>query len=179
MRKLGKLSDTVHGPVNKNGDVLPIEGRGLSIEREGRMLLNELDLSLDGSATTVVMGPNGAGKSLAMRALTNLIAPDRGEVSWAGRAPDRSRAPRIGFLLQNSVMLRRSVVQNVEYALAIAGLARRRRREKARALLEMGGLVELERSPARVLSGGRAPATRAGAGPRNRAASPHPRRADV
>ncbi len=134
--------------------VLPLEGRGVYVERDGRTLLDGIDLTLDGTALTVIMGPNGAGKSLLLRVLANLVSPERGIVRWGGRAPDRARLPRIGFVFQQPVMLRRSVIQNVKFALAAANVAGSRREERAREMLELASLTALARAPARVLSGG-------------------------
>ena len=79
------------------------------------------------TGTLVLIGPNGAGKSLLVRMLAGLVAPTAGRVSWAGSLPDRRRAPRIGFVFQRPVLLRRSALANIEYALAVAGVARAER----------------------------------------------------
>ena len=134
--------------------VLPITGDGLVVERKQRRLLDEVTISFNGSGITVVMGPNGAGKSLLLRVMANLVEPDRGEVRWAGTAPDRARATRIGFVFQKPVLLRRSVLQNIRYALAAAHVERRKREEQARAMLAWASLADFAHLPARVLSGG-------------------------
>ena len=77
------------------------------------------------TGTLVLIGPNGAGKSLLVRVLAGLVQPTAGRVSWAGSLPDRRRAPRIGFVFQRPVLLRRSVLANIEYALAVAGVGAR------------------------------------------------------
>ena len=100
------------------------------------------------------MGPNGAGKSLLLRVLAALIEPDDGAVSWAGTAPSRRRAPRLGFVFQKPVMLRRSAIDNVRYALKVAGVPRIERDSRALDALAGAGLDRLAGSPARVLSGG-------------------------
>jgi tungstate transport system ATP-binding protein len=75
-------------------------------------------------------------------------------VTWAGTAPDRGRALRIGFVFQRPVLLRRSALANIEYVLAVAGVPRAQRGERALAALERARLKHLAQSPARVLSGG-------------------------
>jgi tungstate transport system ATP-binding protein len=52
------------------------------------------------------------------------------------------------------VLLRRSAQANIEYALAVAGVARPERAERAQAALARARLTHLAGSPARVLSGG-------------------------
>jgi tungstate transport system ATP-binding protein len=134
--------------------ILPIRGENLLFERGGRRLLDHIDVEIGGGGTLVLIGPNGAGKSLLARVLAGLVTPTAGQLTWAGRAPDRRCAPRIGFVFQRPVLLRRSALANVEYALAIAGVARPMRGERARHALERARLAHLAHAPARVLSGG-------------------------
>ena len=136
------------------GEVLPITARGIVVTRAGRNLIDGIDLTLSGGGVTAILGPNGAGKSMLLRVLANLVAPDRGSVEWAGRKPDRARAPRIGFVFQKPVLLRRSARANVEYALSAAGVRGAARRERAGQALEAASLRHLAERPARLLSGG-------------------------
>lgn len=134
--------------------VLPITARGVVVARAGRNVIDGIDLTLSGAGVTAILGPNGAGKSMLLRVLDGLVAPDRGAVEWAGRRPDRARAPRIGFVFQKPVLLRRSVRANVEYALATIGLRGAARRARAGDVLEAASLHHLAGRPARLLSGG-------------------------
>jgi tungstate transport system ATP-binding protein len=134
--------------------ILPIRGRQLVFERGGRRLLDAIDIEISGTGSLVIVGPNGAGKSLLVRVLAGLIEPTAGAVTWADRPPERSRAPKIGFVFQRPVLLRRSVQANIEYALGVAGVQRPERAARARAALERARLTHLAGSPARVLSGG-------------------------
>jgi tungstate transport system ATP-binding protein len=135
-----------------NSHVLPIAAAGLVLERAGRRIIDNIDLTVDGEGISVVMGPNGAGKSVLLRLLTGLLKPDAGKVSWAGRQPDRSRAPSVGLVFQKPVLLRRSAIANVRYALR--GLGRGERNRRALEALAHAGLKHLADSPARLLSGG-------------------------
>jgi tungstate transport system ATP-binding protein len=134
--------------------VLPIRGRALGVDRRGRALLDGIDVEIAGKGLTVLMGPNGAGKSLLLRILSGLVKPDRGTILWDRTPPNRQRASRIGFVLQKPVMLRRSALDNVRYALKAAGVPRRERDALALAALDRAALGHLAGAPARVLSGG-------------------------
>jgi tungstate transport system ATP-binding protein len=134
--------------------VLPIDARQVVVARAGRVLLDGIDLRIDGAGLTVILGPNGAGKTLLLRVLANLVRPDSGTVRWANTAPDRGRAPRIGFVFQKPVMLRRSVLANVSYALAAVGVPRRECGPRSHAILALASLDHLAATPARLLSGG-------------------------
>ena len=140
--------------VDAASTVLPITARGVAVTRAGRHLIDGIDLTLSGGGVTAILGPNGAGKSMLLRVLANLVPPDRGVVEWAGRRPDRARAPRIGFVFQKPVLLRRSVRANVEYALAAIGVRGAARRARAGQVLEAASLHRLAERPARLLSGG-------------------------
>ena len=141
-------------PVTFAHAVLPITAHGVVVARAGRNVIDGIDLTLSGAGVTAILGPNGAGKSMLLRVLDGLVAPDRGAVEWAGRRPDRARAPRIGFVFQKPVLLRRSVRANVEYALATVGLRGAARRARAGDVLEAASLHHLADRPARLLSGG-------------------------
>ncbi len=121
---------------------------GVGFDHRGQSLLQPLDLRLEGCRRTLVMGPNGAGKSLLLRLAHGLLPPTRGRVSWEGHTP------RQAMVFQHPVLLRRSALANLTYALAVNGTPRQRRRPLAREALERFGLAALEARPARVLSGG-------------------------
>ncbi|WP_444999204.1 ATP-binding cassette domain-containing protein [Halomonas mongoliensis] len=125
-----------------------LELKGAGFTHRGQTLLGPLDLRLAGCRRTLVMGPNGAGKSLLLRLAHGLLAPSLGQVSWAGKPP------RQAMVFQRPVLLKRSALANLTYALAVNGTPRRLRRPRAREALERFGLAALEKRPARVLSGG-------------------------
>ncbi len=141
-------------PPAARGDrrVLPITAHGLMLERAGRRIIDNVSLTVDGHGISVIMGPNGAGKSVLLRLLTGLLSPDAGMVRWAGRRADRARAPSVGLVFQKPVLLRRSALANVRYALRAGSRAERTRR--AGEALARAGLAHLAKSPARILSGG-------------------------
>lgn len=145
------LSDAITGI---DCPILPLTCEGVVVSRSGRVLLDNVAVSVNGTGLTVIMGPNGAGKTLLLRVLCNLTSPDSGFVRWGGSIPDQARAPKLGVVFQKPVLLRRSVLQNVKYALAAIGVARRFRDARARKALEMASLAHLAAAPARVLSGG-------------------------
>jgi tungstate transport system ATP-binding protein len=135
-------------------DVLPVVGARLRVERAGRALVADVDLTLTAERVCVIVGPNGAGKSLLLRLLAGLLLPDSGAVTWAGTAPDRARRPALGYVLQKPVLLRRTALANVVYALRAAGWSSAAAVDAARQALQVGGLRHLAETPARVLSGG-------------------------
>ncbi|MDX6749411.1 ATP-binding cassette domain-containing protein [Geminicoccaceae bacterium 1502E] len=133
--------------------LLPLRVESLTFEAGGARLLDGVSLTLGQGMRTVVMGPNGAGKSLLLRLCHGLLRPTRGRVRWAlddGEAVRRRQA----FVFQRPVLLRRSTLANVTFALAHAGVTLRGRRDRAMEALERVGLGHLAGRPARLLSGG-------------------------
>jgi tungstate transport system ATP-binding protein len=133
--------------------MLPLVVDGLTFRSRGQRLLDAVGFTLSQPSLTILLGPNGAGKTLLLRLCTGLIEPSGGHILWAGHEPRESRR-RIGMVFQHPVLLRRSVLSNVTYALGTAGVALRRRRTEAFRALEETGLDHLAKRPARVLSGG-------------------------
>jgi tungstate transport system ATP-binding protein len=104
-----------------------------------------LSLELETGPSTIILGANGAGKSVLMRLMHGLLAPSSGKVSWNGSG-------RQAMVFQRPVMLRRSALANVVYALELAGVTDAQ--QAAREALKEVGLAQLAHRPARILSGG-------------------------
>lgn len=135
--------------------VLPIAGHGLVVSRGGRTVVAGVGIKIDARPRIlVILGPNGAGKSLLLRVLVGLIAPDAGTLTWAGTAPDRVRAPHIGFVFQRPVMLRRTTLNNIAFMLRVAGVAGDQILPRAWRALEASKLDRHAQTPARMLSAG-------------------------
>jgi len=128
-----------------------LEVRGLTVVLGGVLAIDRLDLVLEPGLRTVVLGPNGAGKSVLLRALHGLVRPTRGTVAWGTR---QGRPVRQAMVFQRPVMLRRSAIANIAYALAVNGVPEPQRTGIASAALARVGLSDVAYRPARVLSGG-------------------------
>ncbi|MHC5654140.1 ABC transporter ATP-binding protein [Stappia sp. ICDLI1TA098] len=143
-----------HGQTTTPSDPALLETRDLAFRAGTRTLVDNVDLSIAAGRTTMIMGANGAGKSLLLRLVHGLIAPTSGEIAWRGRPLDRAARDAQAMVFQRPVMLRRSVMANLAFALAVRGIRGRERAERIRQALEQANLSELARQPARVLSGG-------------------------
>lgn len=77
--------------------------RDLRVERDGRCLLEGIELSLQPGQLLGLIGPNGAGKSSLLKAIAHLL-PYRGEICLGGVAlaslSPRQRALRLAYLAQ-------------------------------------------------------------------------------
>ncbi|MCC6714585.1 MAG: ATP-binding cassette domain-containing protein [Gammaproteobacteria bacterium] len=133
--------------------ILPLVLRDVCLSAGGRALLDRVNLVLTAGVRTVVLGPNGAGKSLLLRICHGLISPSSGTMEWTGPGATEARV-RQAMVFQRPMLLRRSVIANVDYALAVRRMSRALRTTRAREALEMAGLAPLAERPAGVLSGG-------------------------
>jgi zinc transport system ATP-binding protein len=70
-----------------------ISARGVSLSRNGRRLLDHVDLDVKSGEIVTLIGPNGAGKTTLVRVLLGLIPPDEGEIVTA-------KGLKIGYLPQ-------------------------------------------------------------------------------
>jgi len=130
--------------------ILPLRLEDVSFAAGGRTLIEHVSLALEAGPSTIILGANGAGKSVLMRLMHGLLAPTFGRIAWGGEGARRRQA----MVFQRPVMLRRSAIANVTYALEVAGVpAAQRERLAAEALGEVG-LHDIAQRPARVLSGG-------------------------
>jgi tungstate transport system ATP-binding protein len=141
------------------GDPAPVSppligAEGLCFDAGGRRLIGPLDIAIRPGRCTVVMGANGAGKSLLLRLLHGLIAPTKGTVFWESGPLDRAARDAQAMVFQRPVMLRRSVLANLRFALSVRGVRGAERAAREGEALAMARLADLAHRPARVLSGG-------------------------
>ena len=133
--------------------ILPLVLDDVCYEAGGERLIDSVSFALQADGCTVMLGPNGSGKSLTLRLCHGLIPPSSGTVRWTG--PDAARARRRqAMVFQRPVMLRRSALANVTYALSLARVPGGERRDRAEAALARVGLGPVAHRPARALSGG-------------------------
>ena len=128
-----------------------IQFENLRLTVGGKLRLKIEKARLDPDLPTMILGPNGAGKSLLLRVLHGLTSPQTGRIDFPGSLGQRDQQ---AMVFQRPVLLRRSVLENVAFALRARGGDYRRSRETARQWLERAGLGELADAPARRLSGG-------------------------
>ncbi len=103
-----------------------IRVRGVSLSFGRHQVLEELDLDVEESVTTVVIGRSGIGKSVLLKCITGLLVPaagsitiDGAEVIGAERDALREIRTRIGMLFQEGALFDSlDVYENVAFPLA-------------------------------------------------------------
>ncbi|MFJ3494699.1 glycine betaine/L-proline ABC transporter ATP-binding protein [Streptomyces sp. NPDC086091] len=123
----------------------------------------DASLTVDPGEIFVVMGLSGSGKSTLLRMLNGLLEPTAGRVLFDGQdltaLPARElrevRARKISMVFQHFALFpHRSVLDNAGYGLAVQGVPRAEREERAAEALRLCGLAGWERSWPDELSGG-------------------------
>ena len=121
-----------------------VAGRGLAVVRQGRRILDGVDLAVSPGEIVTLIGPNGAGKSTLVRVLIGLERPDEGAVT-------ARPGLRIGYSPQ-LLALDPALPLDVRRFLTLGTPAGR---ERLAAVLARVGLAEpLLRRQMRALSGG-------------------------
>lgn len=127
------------------------------------VVLNDVDVQVPAGTFCTLEGPSGAGKSTMLGLLGGLRRPPAGTVVVGGMDVGALgstelaayRRSTVGFVFQHFGLLEALTAQeNVEFALTLAGAGRRRRRTRARELLDAVGLAARSRHRPAQLSGG-------------------------
>jgi tungstate transport system ATP-binding protein len=133
--------------------ILPLSLREVRFAAGGRSIIGGVSVEITAGPATIILGANGAGKSVLMRLMHGLLRPTSGEIVWRAQDPERLRRGQ-AMVFQRPVMLRRSALANILYALELARVPAAERGETAMAALREVGIADMAHRPARVLSGG-------------------------
>ena len=125
-------------------------------ERDGRgvLALRGLRLRVAENEFVCIIGPSGCGKSSLLHMVAGFEVPSRGTITLAGKEI-RGPSPDRGVVFQQAGLLPwKSVLENIEFGLAIQGKSGKVRREIARTCLELVGLRGFDKARPHELSGG-------------------------
>jgi lipopolysaccharide export system ATP-binding protein len=137
-----------------------LETRGLIKRYSGRIVVNDVSVTIERQRIVGLLGRNGAGKTTTFRMIMGMVAPNGGSVVFEGREITRLPMYRrarlgIGYLSQEpSIFQRLSVRDNLLAILETMSITRAERRERAERLIERFALTEVANSQGRFLSGG-------------------------
>lgn len=136
--------------------------RGVGKSFAGTVALDAIDLTIEAGEFIGVVGTSGAGKSTFLRLLNLLETPTHGELEFAGKsiakfnaAQRRDYLSRVATIFQHFNLFHgKTVLENIEFPLAVRGIAAQARRKQALELVEAVGLVGREHHYPSQLSGG-------------------------
>lgn len=141
-------------------DTTLLETKALVKKYSGRVVVDEVSISVERRSIVGLLGRNGAGKTTTFRMVIGMLTPDGGDVIFEGtnvtKLPMYKRARLgMGYLSQEpSVFQRLSVRDNLLAILETMSVTQIQRRRKADELINNFSLEEVANSQARFLSGG-------------------------
>jgi osmoprotectant transport system ATP-binding protein len=112
---------------------------------DGTVAVHELTLEVSRGELVALVGPSGCGKTTTMKMVNRLIEPTGGQIFLDGRDvthvdPVKLRRG-IGYVIQNvGLFPHHTIEENVAVVPELVGWSKKRRRERARELLELVGL---------------------------------------
>lgn len=115
----------------------------MGVMREGRWLVEHIDLSISRGEIVTLIGPNGSGKSTTAKVVTGVIEASTGTVT-------RAKPLRIGYVPQK-LTIDWTMPLTVERLMTLTGSFSK---TEIAAALEEVGITRLAESPVQVLSGG-------------------------
>lgn len=130
---------------------------------EEQVVLNNINLTVNKGDFVAVLGPSGSGKSTLMNIIGCLDSPTSGDYILSNQKVDELdekelaviRNREVGFVFQQFQLLPRlSAMQNVELPLVYAGVTEKKRKQRAREMLERVGLGDKLHNRPNQLSGG-------------------------
>ncbi len=126
-------------------------------------VLREINLTVKNGEFVSIRGKSGVGKTTLLKIMGLLESPSEGEVRLFGKSVHKlndneksnMRLNHIGFIFQFfNLIPSLTILENIELPLALAGVNKQRRREKAHELLKYFDLANLAQRFPETLSGG-------------------------
>ncbi len=131
--------------------------RGLSKRFDEVVAVDAVDLDVAAGEFISLLGPSGCGKTTTLRLIAGFEKPDQGSILIGGE--DVARLPPyrrdVNTVFQSYALFPHlKVLDNVAYGLKQRGFTKQERHDKARAMLELVRLPEVESRKPKQLSGG-------------------------
>lgn len=137
-----------------------LEVRDLLVCRENRPVVEVDYLSVDQGNVLAVVGPNGAGKTSLLLAVAHLLKPERGQILFNAEEisaqKELSYRRRIALVLQEPLLVSRSVYENAALGLRFRSLPKEEVEARVNHWLDRLGIAHLRDRRADKLSGGEA-----------------------
>lgn len=133
------------------------------INKEPYRALHDINITFSDSGFVTILGPSGCGKTTLLNIIGGLDHYTEGDLVINGVSTkvykdadwDDYRNKRIGFVFQHyNLIPHLSVLENVELALTLTGVAKEERKKRALEVLKIVGLEKEAKKKPNTLSGG-------------------------
>lgn len=157
-------------PVEKvwvNRDEILIETENVTREfyRKSQKIVavNDVSIKINRGSFVILCGKSGSGKTTLLNLIAAIDTPTKGTISFEGKnlekmkesARDNLRRSNMGIVFQNTALMSNmSAIENVEFALSIAGFRSQKRRRGSIKWLERMGIRDRRNHMPAEMSGG-------------------------
>ena len=139
-----------------------LEVNNLTVIRSGKIVLKDVDLTIQKGEFIGLVGPNGSGKSTLLLSFLGVLKPHNGSISIYGNVPNpRNFFGRIGWVSQAASYLPRQIKLTVRELVKLGTVSGENMfswsdgsNEKVSRAIEMVGLEDVENVDVSRLSGG-------------------------
>ncbi|TAH39936.1 MAG: ABC transporter ATP-binding protein [Bacteroidetes bacterium] len=102
-----------------------LEIKGVSKSYASHLALDKVSLTVPAQSVYGLLGPNGAGKTSLIRIITQITAPDEGEILFAGKALKAEHINRMGYLPEERGLYKKMEVgEQALYLARLKGLSK-------------------------------------------------------
>ena len=138
--------------------MIAIQTENLTKKYKEKVAVNSLDLLVDRGELFALLGVNGAGKTTAIKMLSCLIKPTKGDATVFGKSII-SESFKVKEMInvspqETAIAPNLTVRENLEFIAGIHGNDKKSAREKANQIISSFGLEGIAKDRARILSGG-------------------------
>ncbi len=117
-------------------------------------VVNQISFEVYDNEFLVILGPGLCGKTVLLNMIAGIEQPDSGEILLDGTRVDQADC-QIGMVFQKMALMPwKTVMENVEIGLKLAGMEKKRRREICQKYIDLVGLQGFESAYPAQLSGG-------------------------
>jgi putative spermidine/putrescine transport system ATP-binding protein len=134
-----------------------LEIRNLHKELGGRVIIDNLNLTVESHELVSLLGPSGCGKTTTLRMVAGFMQPDAGSIIVDGKDVTPMGAERrpSAMVFQNYALWpHMTVAKNVGFPLKIRGLGKKQIEERVEGVLALVNLLHHKQSRPSKISGG-------------------------
>ena len=151
--------------VNREEVLIDVEGVTREFYRKDQKIVavDNVSMKIHRGTFVILCGKSGSGKTTLLNLIAAIDMPTQGTISFEGKAygslnenkRDNLRRSNMGIVFQNTALMSNmSAIENVEFALSIAGFRSQKRRRSSIHWLERMGIRDRRNHMPAEMSGG-------------------------